>query len=48
MDNPWVKRFITVAIFGGLIFGGVKCVGYLTDDSLRASDELYRGVQRNK
>lgn len=48
MNNPWVKRAITVAVFVGLIFGGSKCFDYLTKDSLRASDQLYQGVQRSK
>lgn len=47
MENPWVKRAIYAVVVGALIFGGAKCIDFLTNDSLRASDELSRGVQKN-
>jgi hypothetical protein len=48
MESGWVKKLVTVALLGVVIFGGIKWVGYLTTDSLRASDELARGVEKRK
>jgi hypothetical protein len=43
--NPWAKRSIVAVIFGLIIFGGARCVSFLSDDSLRASEQLNSSVK---
>lgn len=45
MKPAWIKASLVIVIFGALIFGGFQCINSLTRDSLRASEELNRGVK---
>jgi len=44
--NNLPRYLIWSALLGIVIFGGVRCIGFLQNDSIRATEDLRRGVQK--
>lgn len=46
MFELYGKKLIGAVLLGLVIFGGVRCINFLSEDSMRATDQLEKGLRK--
>lgn len=46
MFELYGRKLIGVALLGLVILGGMRCINFLSADSMRATDQLEKGLRK--